>query len=386
MPPEVRGFIGVTLFLAVYGLILWGALRWAQSRLSKRAQRAADALVAAGARVLAVRPSPGYRRPAEVDFELDGKRARFDVRHWGRDWILCSVRVDSPPLPAMLVRPEGVGDRVGKSLGFLREVQVGDADFDAAAFISAAASDEQVRAVLAPAEVRRRAREVLQLGYSVEMSREGLRATTLQYTLKEFDGAPVPAVMRALEALVKALPKVDPSTLTQPSLSMMSLPAVIGLFAAGISFAALLILAPVLHAPMNDTDTLNAMGIGLGVCLVVAVVVLRALRDRMRNMVEVFLVALAMLIGVPSLTTVGLFAANSGLDHSAAITHTAQVQLRQRRDSELYVTGWEPSRQRQKVGVPRAIWRAAQVGDFVEIDTHPGALGWPWVSDVRRAP
>jgi hypothetical protein len=386
MAPGLRGLIGVAVFALAYGLIIWAVLRWVRSRLLMRARLAAGALTAVGGRVLEVRPSPGFRQPAEVDFELGGHRARFDVRHYSRDWILCSVRVESPPLPAVLIRAEGAADRLGKALGITREVQLGDADFDAAAYIVAAAPDETVRAVLQSPEARARVREVLALGYQVDMSRDGLRATLLQYSLTPFDGAPVPAVMRSLQALVPLLPRIDPSTLTTPRVPRFSAPAIVSLLGAGVSFAALLALAPVVHAPLDDLDTLRALGLGVIAALVVAAVVVRALRGQVRHLAEVFVVVLGLLVGVPSLTAIGLFAANSGLDHSAPATHRAGVLLRQRRDSELYVTPWEGGRARQKVGVPRALWRSVEVGDTIEVDTHPGALGWTWVSDVRRAP
>ncbi|MDB4928378.1 MAG: hypothetical protein JWM10_862 [Myxococcaceae bacterium] len=386
MPRELRALIGVVGFLSFYGLIMWAALRWARSRLLNRARLAAGSLTAVGARVLEVRPSPGWQRPAEVDFELDGRRARFDVRYYGRDWVLCSVRVESPPLPALLIRAEGAADRVGKSLGLMREVQLGDADFDAAAFITAAATDEQVRAVLQPPEVRRLVREVLRLGYRVDMSRDGLRATRLDYALHAFDGSPVPGVMRALEGLVAALPRVDPGTLVQPRVSMVSLPAVVALLGSAAAFVALLVLVPVLPAPLDDADSVRALSLGLVAWLPATVAFVALLRRRVRSMVEVFVVALALFVGVPSLTASCLFAANSRLDHSAATTRRAQVLSRQRRDSELYVTPWGPGPARQKVGVARAIWRETQVGDTIEVDTHPGALGWTWTSDVRRLP
>lgn len=386
MPPELRGVIGVGVFLALYGLILWAALRWARARLLNRARLAAGSLTAVGARVLEVRPSPGWQRPAEVDFELDGRRGRFDVRYYGRDWVLCSVRVDAPPLPALLIRAEGAADRMGRSLGLLREVQVGDADFDAAAFITAAATDDQVRAVLQPPEVRRLVREVLRLGYRVDMSRDGLRGTRLEYSLNAFDGAPVPGVMRALEGLVAALPRIDPATIVQPRVRTVSVPAIAAMLGAAAAFAAMLALVPVLPAPLDDADSVRALGLGLLAWLPVTAAVVALMRRSVQSMVEVFVVALALLIGVPSLTAIGLFAANARLDHGAATTRRAQVLSRQRRDSELFVTPWEPGRARQKVGVPRAIWREAQVGDTIEVDTHPGALGWTWASGVRRVP
>ena len=128
------------------------------------------------------------------------------------------------------------------------------------------------------------------------------------------------------------------------------------------------------------------MGYGLVAWVPVTALILALLRARVRSMAEVFVIALALLVGVPSLGTMALFAANSGLDRSEATTRRARVLSRQRRDSELYVTPWDPGRARQKVGVPRALWREAQVGDALEVDTHPGALGWTWASGVRRLP
>lgn len=386
MTREMSVLVGFAVMGLFYGLVLWVALRWARSRLLMRARLAAGSLTAVGARVLDVRPSPAYGRPAEVDFELDGRRARFDVRHYGRDWILCSVRVDCHPLPAVLVRAEGAADRMGKALGLAREVQLGDPAFDAAAFIVAAAPEEQVRGVLASPEVRRLVREVLALGYRVEMSRDGLRATRVQYALAPFDGAPVPAVMRALEGLVAALPRPDAATLTSPRVPSLVAPLLAALAFGMVAFGALLALVPLVPAPLDDSDSLRGLGLGLIPWAVVLGLAVRAMRGRTQSLAEVFLVALALLIGVPSLSALGLYAVNARLDDSAATTHRGRVMFRQRRDSEVYVTAWEPGRERQKVGVPRAIWRGLAVGDEIEVDVHPGVLGWPWVSGVRRVP
>ena len=386
MPPHYAGPIGFLVFALLYGLLFWAALRWARSRLLMRARLAAGALTAAGARVTDVRPSPSFGRPAEVDFELDGKRARFDVRRYGRDYVLCSVRVESPPLPAILARAEGAADRMGKALGLTREVQVGDPDFDSAAYIVAAAPDEVVRAMFRSPEARRFTREVFALGYRVDMSSHGLRATRFQSGLAPFDGAPVPAVMRALEGLLAALPPVDPATLTTPRIRPYSLPALGALVGSGFAFAGLLTVNGLVHAPLYDTDSLRALGLGLIGWLAAMVVVVRLMRERVQHMIELFLIAAALFVGVPSLVAVGLFAANSGLDRGAAVTHRATIVQRMRRDSEVFVVPWDADRLRQKVGLPRALWREVQPGDAIEVDVHPGAFGWPWMSGVRRAP
>ena len=175
-------------------------------------------------------------------------------------------------------------------------------------------------------------------------------------------GAPVPAVIGALEAMLPALPRVDPATLTTPRVPVVSVPAIVSLLGGGVAFAALLDLAPVVHAPLDDTNTLRALGLGLLVWVAAMVVAVRAMRGHVRYLVELFLVALGLLVGVPSLTALGLMAANSQLDHGAPVTHRATVVLKQRRDSEVYVVPWHRDR-RQKVGVPLTVDAPARKGE-----------------------
>ena len=77
---------------------------------------------------------------------------------------------------------------------------------------------------------------------------------------------------------------------------------------------------------------------------------------------------------------------NSGLDHGPATTRTAQIQRIARQDRELFFAPSKPGRIHDKVGVSAEVYRSVKVGDSVEIALHPGALGWSWVSSVRRLP
>src|SRR5689334_19286814 len=108
-------------YAALFGMLYY----WIHSRLFKRAQAAATALEQGGARIVAVHKASGYMKPAEVELEVDGKQARFQVRTWSRDYIVQSIRLASAPLPGILVRAERSLDRLGKSLGLNREVQLG---------------------------------------------------------------------------------------------------------------------------------------------------------------------------------------------------------------------------------------------------------------------
>src|SRR4051794_30094063 len=121
----MKGLIGVAIgltFLGGYLALIFFIVRWMRRRLLMRAEKAAEALKAGGAKIFSVTPSTRFGMPAIVDYELDGKRGAFHVRRYGRDWVLLSVHVHCHPLPAILIRAESATDRIGKSLGLNREV------------------------------------------------------------------------------------------------------------------------------------------------------------------------------------------------------------------------------------------------------------------------
>lgn len=373
-------------FVGAYVALVVAIVRWARRRLFRRAELAAEVLRAKGAKVFSVTPSPRWGAPAAVDFELDGKRGGFQVRRYGRDFVLLSVHVESQALPAIVIRAERAADRLGKALGLNREVQIGDADFDAAAYVSSNAPDDVVRDVLRAPEARRLAREVLGLGYQVDMSIDGLRATRVQYGLDRFDAEPVPAVMRALESLAPLLPRLDPSTITPPHIPRYSKPAMAAAIFSLITVPVFFAAVPAMRPPFEDANSLKALGVGLLVWAVVVAALARLLRARPAGLAEFGLSALALFFGVPCATAALLFLANSGLDSSEPTVRTAQIlSTYSGRDSrELRVSSWDPARPWLKVGVDRATFKALHKGDMVEIEMHPGALGWPWVSSMRR--
>ena len=86
---------------AAFGALL---ILWMRSRLFGRAQAVAETLKKGGAQVLGVHPAKDLGRPAQVNFELDGYKARFQVRQYGRDYILQTIRLDVGIFPAILVK------------------------------------------------------------------------------------------------------------------------------------------------------------------------------------------------------------------------------------------------------------------------------------------
>jgi hypothetical protein len=380
------GLTAVGIFLAAYLVLLWGGFRWARSRVNRRARSLAAALEGLGARVLATRPTASIRKAAEFDFELGGRKAGVEVRQWGRDSHSVSVRLDSRPMPALWIRRELGLDRMAKAIGLEREVQVGDAAFDQAAFISSSAPDAVVRSVLEPAEVRRLVQEILQRGYSVFLSKEGLRASTLLGFWSGFDGATVAPLLDLLAKLSAALPATDAahaSPLRRPSSPIVVIiPVLLGCFATLFALAAGT--RDLVHPPIDNGHVALALLSGLILWPPAVYLAARMLRGRPLVLLEMFAVALALLGVAPFVGGSALFAVNSGLDHAAATHHRARVLDHYKRNkSTVWVEGEGAGAERVKIVVPSSS-PAVSVGDTLEFDSHPGALGWTWVTDVRR--
>jgi hypothetical protein len=380
-------FKPILIFLVVGGgyVGLVGLLiRWMRSRLFRRAQAAIPDLEKAGAKVLGARPPSGFRQPAEIEFEHDGLKARFQVRSYGRDFILQSIRLASAPLPGILIRAEGGLDRLGKSLGLDREVQLGDATFDAAAYIDSAASDEVVKKALGSAVVRARILDLLALGYRLDLSSDGIGASRIRGYYAPFDAPELPAILASLEAIQAALPRFDAveATPAPKQTPWILIAAGAGIALAIVSFQ----LVSFVHPPMDDVDSIKCFGLGLPVWALLLVGVWAARRGKANHFGALLVASILLFFAVPPLTAGAIFALNSGLDTGPVTTHTVQISSLARRDHEVFFPSWRPGRQFDKVGTSWDVFRTLRKNDTIEIDTRPGSLGWAWVPAVRKVP
>ena len=379
-----KALIGLVI-VGLYAGFVAAIINWMRSRLMRRATAGFAALEKLGARSVAARRPSGYRQPAEIEFELAGMSARFQVQQYGRDYIRQSIRLPPAPLPGILVRPERAMDRFGKSMGLNREVQLGDEAFDKAAYIESSASDETVRSAFAQPEIRAQVLQLLRLGYDLDMSSDGLGASRLRGYYASFESPELPDVLRTLQEIRAALPSFDPSKAGANPRTRLSRPvfvAFVGVVLGVASFA----LVPFVHPPMDDADSIKIFGLGVLAWLVVVGALFAAFRGRPAGLQEWVVVSLLLLFAVTPLTALAIFAANSGLDGGPVTTHRVQIMRMYRHDHEVWFASWRPGRARDKVGVAWPVYRTLNVGDWIDIDTRPGALGWMWVPTVRRVP
>jgi hypothetical protein len=161
-------------------------------------------------------------------------------------------------------------------------------------------------------------------------------------------------------------------------------PVIVAMAVSIVAFGVFMAAVPSLQPPVNDVHSLQAMAAGVFPWLLVVFGLSRVLRGRPFALTELVMASVFSLIGMCALTASGLFLANARLDGGAVETHVTRVIWVGRRDAEARVEPWDPARSWQKVGLPRAVHRTLRPGDRIEVDVHPGALGWPWVSDVRK--
>ncbi len=383
---------GIAVFAAVYLLIVWLSFRWARWRVNRVARDAAASLEQAGARIVAQRPTTSLWRAAEADFEVDGATATLVVRQWGRNSQAIGVRIPARAMPAIWIRRERGFDRVGKALRLEREVQLGVKEFDDAVFIASVAPDDVVREALGGAEVQRVVRDIVGRGFAVFLSHDGVQATTLRYSWGVFgvgtpyDGASLQPIVERLRELGKVLPSMS-ETATAPA--RKPLPSIAVIAPAFLSFLVPMLLLSsgvreLAPPPMDASHVLLAIALGVVLWPIAMFFVSRGLRGRPLAMFEVIAIGFALLVSLPFVGASGLFALNRQLDGAAPTPHHARVVAYYKRNAHtVYVAPWGPDGGREKVIVSPSLG-TLNIGDALDVDTHPGAFGWTWVSDVRR--
>lgn len=296
-------------------------------------------------------------------------------------------RPDTREMPRIVLRREGALDRGGKSLGINREIQLGDAGFDAAVYIETEAPDAFVRDVLAAPEARAAAHDLVRGpagGLQLDEGRLVIRLDAAQ--LAEPRPDEVHAVLDRLLALARALtvPKDIPSR--AEIVRRRSVGHIAGL--AGLWLVAVLV-AVMLRPPqvLSWSPIFAALGLGLGLWALVLVVVGLVLRGAADSMRWFVICAVVFLFAVPFAGMKLALLANAGLDRGAETTERRAVTVVDAAETRLLldIDGLVPDEPTTRMTVPKDIapgtWSPGRRSATVV--TRPGALGWPWLVEVR---
>jgi hypothetical protein len=388
-PNPAIGFAILAAYLAFIGLIIFLVFRWRRQRARDRDEAVAQGLTAAGARLVSTGPEGGYYAGTTREFEIGGQRVTTRTYPVSRYHYRFNLGVATPPLPGIMVIPEGLVDRVGKSLGLNREVQTGDQVFDDAAYIDTIEEDAPVKRVLEDAAVREGILGLLSLGYKVQLSVRGLEAFQLLPYGTAPDVSRVGEATAKLSQIAPALPTLDRST-----------------FKGNIPFLWLRVLAfmlmwipPLLLGGLLDAltsspgaRTLN-MGhkgliVGLGALaayLSYVALVASWLRGHSYAFRALLVAAGFGLLGTPLCGVIGTLALNQGLDGSPAEERVATVTRTSKYKGEcrLYVSAWDDPSREESLPVKCKHLPQLGKGTDVHLRVHSGALGMPWIEPIQ---
>ncbi len=291
----------------------------------------------------------------------------------------------------ILLRRETARDRLGKSLGLNREVELGDDGFDAAIYIESDAPDAEVRALLAREEVRRAVVEIISLGYTdVAVSPPTAALLARRNNPKEVHLTP--AAIRRVAALLAVIAPALPARAEAPrdepiAILIARVVGVLVLLVAGFAGAPL---ASFAHARW-PTFTLAPywQGIPAAFGLFVVAVVAAALRFRGRSTSfrNLCWLAAALAYAVPSYTMAAAFTLNGALDGTPPVHRASRVL------SSFFTTGKKPAHHLRLAPFPGSegelelalepdAYPHLAEGRTVTVKVATGALGWPWIQSI----
>jgi hypothetical protein len=391
-PNPVVIFAAVGGYLVVLGLIIFAALRFARRRRTARDQAMAQAMAATGAQQVGTPVVTGsgysYYGITAREYELGGRRVVASNYAVSRYYYRFNLAVATPPMPAITVIPEGKVDRFGKAIGLNREVQTGDPAFDDAAYVDTVEEDAPVHRVFESEAVRAGIRELLSLGYKVQLSSRGLAAFQLLPHGTVPDLSRVSEAVALLGQIAGALPALDPASFKG------TIPLRYARFLAfALLWIPLLVLAGLLEGMMGSpgerTLSMGHKGLVLGLCALTAWVVYVALVAlRLRGRSYAFRVLLFTagfgLFGIPTCGVILALALNQALDGSPGEAHAATVvgTSKYKGRCRITVASWFDPTREERLPVSCKHLAGLAKGSLVQVKSHEGALGMPWVEPI----
>jgi hypothetical protein len=385
MDPRVGVAIGIAGYLGLIGLIAAWAVRRSRRKLDERVDGIAAAVAASGGkRVRETRVS--HSRSKSVECEADGKRMWIEAYAISRDYVRINYRLPTDtPLPHIRIHRERGLDRFGKKIRLNREVQTGDAEFDAAAYIDSRDRDGEVLAVLGHADTRAAVRELLSLGYAVEFSMRGVETYQILHALRPTDTETSARAAALLARLARHMPSFHASQLVPQRAWTERKPLAVGMATA---FVAVFLVGGA--AAMNARGTtlepgaqLIAIGIGAAVYFLLMVALAMRLRGRSDALGNLILAALFGAVVVPLGISVLVLWLNERLDHSPPHAVVTTVTSIARKGDSISVESWRGARP-ERVRVDWSLRRTLKPGDHVRVQSHPGAFGWEWAEAVHE--
>lgn len=300
--------------------------------------------------------------------------------------VFVAQRPDARELPRIVLRREEPLDRGGKALGINREVQLGEPAFDAAIYIETEAPEAAVRRALA-SPVAREAAAALVRGPAGEVELgEGRVALRLDAAALAAEPAALLGVLERVADLGGAL--AVPGDM--PSRAELVQRRSVGhIFVVAFAWLVTLVLAVMLRPPVVLTwgAIAGALGLGLGLWLLVCGGLALVLRGGADSMRWVLLSAGAFLMTTPFAGMKLALLANAGLDPGPEAALRRPVELVDASETRLLldVSGLVEGEPVTRLTVLKhtVVGTLPPKPGSLTLVLRPGAFGWAWLVEVR---
>lgn len=330
-----------------------------------------------------------------ISLDMHGRSFELGLRRRGGKIVLEIETRGGSGSPAsarlpVVVRRETSIDRLGKHLRINREVQTGDAAFDAAAYVESDASDADVERVLGAADVRRHAYALLEQGFSRVVLPTG--AGPLVASRDPGGIGLEPEAVRAacldLERAATAIPP-PPEGARPPRLWLAGpLTAVVSAVLAFVGFY-LFTWTREAHYPLVHGATTFGLGLGLLAWISSMPLVGALVRGRSGSFRMFGACFCLLLVGFP-LAGAGLAAAlNARMDEAEPVLHHARVLSKGSRSYKgstsyyVRVDGFSERESELELPIERDVFTSVNEGEHVVVLVGRGRFGWSWLRGIR---
>lgn len=374
--------LGVLAYVGFLAGVIWLSVRWSRNNLKKRSDSLLSGL--GSAKQVGATKAPTMYQGAETEYEVDGRRVLVNTYYQGRSYIRATLKMPGGPFPWVTLYPEGKVERFGKAIGLNREVQTGDKAFDDLVYLDTIDTEENVRRMFEPAAARAATATLLELGYKVQLSKDGVEAFQLVRSSQPIDGSRSAEAVAALGRLLDALPAMSGSGLENPRAPRRVAFAVMLIFSWVAGFVAMGASGSSVDRTVDaGASMLVFLGAG-GVAWVLYVAALVAgLRGRSYALRTVLVGGFVGLVGIPAGAGALVHLLNQKLDASTATVRplivTQHKQLKG--DCRLIVPSWRGSGT-EKLFVKHKGKEELAAGTEVVVRTHPGAFGLEWIEPI----
>ncbi|MDI1477072.1 hypothetical protein [Polyangium sp. y55x31] len=291
--------------------------------------------------------------------------------------------------PPIVIRRETSLDMLGKKLRINREVQTGDATFDAAVYVESDAPDFDVQRVLGEARVRERVLALLDAGFSaVAIHDGGGKLLAVRDAGERFDADALRGACGELGAIAEALPTPSARPHAPPLWLAGPIAAVVSAVLAFVGFY-LLSWARGAYYPLGSSATIMGAALGLvaWLCTLPLVGVLvrgRSVSFRLFGACFCFL-----LLGMPLSGAGTAIAMNGRMDADLPACLGARVASKGSRTYKtstsyfVHLTGLPGESAPVELPVQRDVFTSLHEGQDVFVEVGQGRFGWEWLKGIR---